>query len=106
MITIEYKPLGLTVSDFMCEKFFQTILKTIKTNNNQYFPISSGIAIERIRVGIAEGDINHKDVTFLFKGEKFQTDEHGRIEQWPKGFCEVFSEYLDRILKVHCQKIK
>lgn len=98
MITVEYTSLGLPVSDFMCETFFQDILDTIKTDKNKYFSVSSGIAIERIRVGIAEGDINHKDVTFMFKEKKFQTDEHGRIEQWPKDFCEVFSEYLDRML--------
>lgn len=59
---------------------------------------STSLIFDRIRVGIAEGDIPANSVVFIFNDEKIPINEDGMITSWPEGFLDQNIKYLMRII--------
>ena len=56
--------------------------------------------INEFRCRIAEGDIDCKEVLFVYNNEQFEANKYGKFSQWPLGFCDTWDNHLDRLLKI------
>ncbi len=86
MIVIRYGPEGAPVSDFEIEGTLEDILSrkppfTIAFSTDNVF--------DRVRLGIARGEISHEHVKFGFGDEYIDLDEDGCLLTCPDGFCDL-----------------
>jgi hypothetical protein len=65
--------------------------------------VCSYLLVDAFRVKIAEGRLSHKDIIFRFKGENIKSDKYGRLQVWPKGFCDVGTDLLERLLTANAK---
>ena len=103
---ITYDPVnGYAVPDGLVEEHYLSLLASIRQDGGRTrAPVFSTANIfDRIRCGIAEGDISHEDIHFQFDGRMIQPNRFGAIVVWPEGFCESYSA---RILNSARMKMK
>ena len=63
------------------------------------------IFLHRIRVGIANGDIDFAQVKVAHTdGTKCNVDKTGRLDRWPLGMFDRFETYLDQLLLLDQEK--
>lgn len=107
MIIIEYCRNGEAISDFNYQDFIKSIKKSIsKTHNKREFPeiteglfrVSTSLPISAIKLEIAKGNINHKEIQFKFKDKLFQPNKYGAILDWPDGFCDIEAKIMEENL--------
>ncbi len=96
MITIEYSEEGKACSDFDCEKYIKN-LKDLESLDRKY-TTSSSIVILAIRAAIARGELDFTKIQFKFDDHILQPDKDGRMEYWPRGFCDIDFNFMDDIL--------
>lgn len=96
MITIEFCKEGIPVSYFEYVEWTEYI----KTVHGPYIHIkvSTEMLIHSIRAEIAEGKIPHTEIRFLYDDNYLYPGKDGRLEWWPKGFCDAQEIILGRII--------
>ena len=55
--------------------------------------------VDWVRVWITRKLINHKQVEFIFKDNIMFSDKYGKLDWWPKGFCDYRDKQLEYLLK-------
>lgn len=99
MLEIEYCEDGEAVSDFKAIEYVKDLYDFATKNNITVSAhVSSEIVIQAARVLIAEGRILHNQVVFIFKEEKITADKYGRMQRWPKGFCDISLDFCSFLL--------
>lgn len=89
------------VSDYYVEKAYQNILQVYHnsmTYTHLHLSYSTFNMINRILVGIKEGDISHVDVLFLFNGAYIESDRYGNLDSRPKGFYCSCEDLIFRLI--------
>ncbi len=112
LLQIEYAPVGgILVADGDCEARAKACYEEAKENEKDlsvsrqvigpipvYVKTSSFLLIEAVRVLIAEGVINHKEVEFWFEGKEIVPTKSGGLSVWPRGFGDQHENLLFRLL--------
>ena len=105
MVFVEYHPDGKAIGDFDVEEEFAKFADfQYEADHEYWFTYSTANIVQRICVGIAEGDLDYSGVTFAFKDSQFQVTEYGTPSLWPKGWCE--DNYNERILMAGVKRHK
>lgn len=60
--------------------------------------VAQEMIITMFRVAVKEKLISSSEIELRFNGEVLTIDRFGRIENWPKGFCDYNDDFLNRIL--------
>ena len=92
--TIEYGDHGEAIPDHNAEQRANGFLRS----NSTYICVSNENFIYAVRVLIKERVINHKQITFLFRGQLLQPNADGRLEEWPEGFGQIMDVFLRRLI--------
>lgn len=69
--------------------------KLIDNEDNYVLTIDNEIQLYSVRAQIAEKGL--KGYTIEYKGLVISIDSRGRLDEWPKEFCET-DDYLDTML--------
>jgi len=104
VITIEYCAEGEAVSDFAVEEWWEKVRTQAAMGLSARSRVSTGLAIDRVRVGIVDGELPHQDVEFLFRGECLRLDADGFTDRWPNGFCDSYEKLARRLLEGHVRR--
>lgn len=95
---IEYnEKYGLVLSDGDVESTVRKLISEAQPWT--YLSFANGLAIDHVRLMIAEGTIKHTAITFWYKGIKIKSDKYANLSEWPKGFSGRFDHVLDRLLR-------
>lgn len=93
MIKLIYSKYGRAISDHNAESFLTCMIECD-------LKISTENVIHAARTLYREGVI--KDLEIYFEADdgliKLNVDKDGRIDQWPKGFCDTMDKFLERLL--------
>ena len=101
MIVVEYDPKkGVSMPDAEIENFVDTVILDHIKKGDEYLIVSNEMVISMFRVKIAEGSLQTENIIFEFEGQQLRATKAGRMEHWPKGFCDNFDFMLDRLLKI------
>lgn len=95
MKTIEYGPDEEAIADAHCERRARDFLLL---EGQQHICVGSENFIAAARALIAEGIVPHTEVEFVFAGQVLQPDRGGRLQHWPRGFCDTMDGFCMRIL--------
>ncbi len=105
MIFLELTSEAAPYSDFEVETAYRDLLDWYTQFNDDpelgqqgVFHTSTCNIIERVRVGIAEGELPFDQVTFVFNGQMFQANKYGAVYDWPTGWCDQGGKHAQRIL--------
>ena len=80
------------------EKEYQDLLTKLKEQPDTEIEIDE-VFLYRIRVGIANGDIDFAQVKVVHTdGTKCNVNKSGRLDRWPLGMFDRFDTYLDQLL--------
>jgi len=86
------------------EKEYQDLLTKLKEQPDTEIEVDE-IFLHRIRVGIANGDIDFAQVKVAHTdGTKCNVDKTGRLDRWPLGMFDRFETYLDQLLLLDQEK--
>lgn len=108
MLIIKYTNEGIVVSDAKAEEWAKEIIKTYLsfTDEDMTIPVGTAVMISAIRLSVLEGLIPHTEIEFKFNGELLGLNKYANIEKWPKGFCDVETSFIGRILRLQIDKRK
>ena len=80
------------------EKEYQDLLTKLKNTSDLEIEVDE-VFLYRIRVGIANGDIDFAQVKVVHTdGTKCNVNKSGRLDRWPLGMFDRFDTYLDQLL--------
>ena len=80
------------------EKEYQELLTKLKESPDTEIEIDE-VFLHRIRVGIANGDIDFAQVKVVHTdGTKCNVTKSGRLDRWPVDMFDRFDTYLDQLL--------
>ena len=86
------------------EKEYQDLLTKLKEQPDTEIEIDE-VFLYRIRVGIANGDIDFAQVKVVHTdGTRCNVDKTGRLDRWPLGMFDRFETYLDQLLLLDQEK--
>jgi hypothetical protein len=94
MLTVIYDPIeGDAYPDGKTKEVVYAIVE--KANQEDLtVTVSTELFIQRVRVAINKGIIDHTKVIIKFKDTILQPDKKGKLSQWPEGFCDYYEECL------------
>jgi len=95
-LTIEYDPMaGHVYKDGESQGWVDDIIHStffaatkIEDRDDYVVTVASALLIDYFRLRVAQGIINPDQIQFKFNDEILKTNKYGRIEHWPKGFCD------------------
>ena len=98
-LTINYDPInGEVEPDGKIASYVKHLACIAEVRSSLEITVGSALIIDEIRALIIEGTLSHKDIVFKFKGEEIHPSKDGTISYWPKGFCDVYDNILERLL--------
>ena len=65
--------------------------------------VANESVVNEVRCLVKEGLYNYEDVQFFFTNSDDESfviliNEHGRLDRWWPGFCDVFDNHLNRLI--------
>lgn len=102
MKTVEYSGIGIAFADCLAEHAAQRFLE----GYDDHIVVSTSNFIDAVRVCVAEGKIDHKEVQFKFNGEIIPIKANGSLVDWPKGFCDTIMNLQCRALQARIKARK
>ncbi len=98
MIVMEYVSTGMKVSDFEVEELYET-LKAMSPEYEYNLMFSTANIFNRLRQGIAEEEIDHANVVFMFEGQALAINKYGMIVDWPKNFLALSADMAYKTMR-------
>jgi len=103
-LVIEYSEDGEAIADLKVSQWMECVLDRIKKSPDSVHTttlhVGTAIMVDAVRVAIKREQLNHEDVTFQFKGQILNVDKNGKIDNWPKGFCDTTLIYLEELFEI------
>lgn len=90
---------GGAVTDEQSEQLYQIAYDCVRVGMPFTFTCSSENFFNRLRVGIAEGQLNHSLVVFVYQGVKFHANKYGAVHDWPRDMLEYSIQMCERIIE-------
>ncbi|NIA10712.1 MAG: hypothetical protein GWP10_13540 [Nitrospiraceae bacterium] len=99
-LIIEYDPInGESVPDGEIKEWLKNKIDLASELESELNVVTStSLIIEEARAMIHEHTLSSKDIVFKYKGEMLYSDEFGKLDYWPAGFCDTFEKILDRLI--------
>ena len=99
-LTIEYdKDHGYVFPDGRSEEWVDAALKLfLKRQKDQHIKVCSALLIDFFRLRLAQGVIKTDQIEFVFNDRVLEHNKHGRIKHWPKGYCDIPIEPMEKLL--------
>ena len=102
-ISVHYEPHNDMVAllpDNLCENYVKRAIDMAKFRGFICITVGQGLIIEYLRLYVCRGIIKPEEIEFIFdnlKGQVFtmKTDKNGRLDNWPKGFCDHTEDILN-----------
>lgn len=60
---------------------------------------SSHVVVDAFRLQVVRGEIDHKNLTFEYKGETITIGKNARLSNYPRGFCDHMERNLSELLR-------
>jgi len=90
---------GFNLCDGRSEAWVDTYLDIfLEDKKDQRIVIGSALLIDFFRLRLAQGVIKTDQIEFIFNNQVLNHNKHGRIEHWPKGFCDIPIEPMEQLL--------
>lgn len=112
-LRIKYNPdNGYLFPDGKTEEWVDKIIALFKDAVNKgedpewELKVCSALLIDCFRLRLAEGILTVNEIEFVFKDQTLKHNETGRIEKWPKGFCDHGVGMMEKILSAEIQAHK
>ncbi len=107
-LTLVYDAMsGFNLCDGRSEGWVDTYLDIfLKGGKNQRIVIGSALLIDFFRLRLAEGVISTDQIEFVFKGKTLEHNKHGRIKHWPRGYCDIPIEPMEKLLTIGSESAK
>ena len=96
MFIIEYTAEGKAISDFGIPEFCATVAERVRLGSGR-LQVANCVPIDAIRAAIFRGDIDYREITFEFKGERIVPDSSGHLSSWPPGFCDTYDKIINEL---------
>lgn len=94
MIKLIYTTSGAAFSDYMVEGI-------LRMHDNYEVRVSTENMIHAARALYREGVIKDLEIWYEYtpnKHMKINIDKNGRLDQWPKGFCDSIDQWIERLI--------
>jgi len=101
MLTVEYDSMnGIVCSDGMVEHQTNAELQIFRSwKKDREIMTTNFLMVTYLRVLVSRGDIKPDEIRFKFGDDIITCDKNGRLSHWPKGFCDMWDNYLDELLQ-------
>ena len=86
------------VPDFEAEDKAKRIFNISREKKDYTFVTNSSLFVYAIRTLIKEGVIPLDEVKLQYDGIDLDVLQNARIRYWPDGFCDVWDEFLERLI--------
>lgn len=100
-LVIAYEPEnGIPYSDALTEQRFREIVERLiegPYDHAKTFPSTENF-IYVARIAIRENWYPDVEYEFQFNHQVIPHNQNGKLEHWPKGFCDKTDDYLQRLL--------
>lgn len=98
-IKIEYDPTtGKAVKDGELHEWANDIVERYKTDKSVTRKIATETCVDILRTKVNNGDIDHKDIVFIYKDDEIVVDKFACLSHYPKGFCETTTNLLEELI--------
>lgn len=95
MIIFEYHPDGELVPDVKALEYAQSFVERANEPNQMHeVKFAQAIVLDAIRVLIKRGVIDKSLVSFKYQNQMMYPDSGGRLDAWPRGFCDHTEDFL------------
>lgn len=101
-LTVRYFPnddLLEKKADGVAEKYVMDIVKELDPDIPCILCTSQEMIVNWVRVAILRGLISPEDVEFTFENNIMFPDKYGRLDWWPKGFCDYNDNIVTELLQ-------
>ena len=105
-ILIIYDPIfGYSCPDGLIARYVDNLAENFEAYVKEKAPIFIGseLLITGIRVAVFEGRIPFDQVAFFYDRFAMYIDKDGRIDHWPRGFCDHNDKFLAILLDWNTQ---
>lgn len=98
-LVISYMEAGLTIADIKVMKWAEELAEIFHKGTVSCLRIVSNAAmVDAIRLLIAKGVLDYKEVVFRYEGKDIKPNRYGMIVHWPNGFCDSRDNILEDLL--------
>ena len=101
-IIIEYCKDGAYLPDHKVQGWYNTLAYNIEngviSDHIRIIRLSSELMVEMSILLVVRGILKHDEIIYRYKGEDLHINKYGRIDKWPKGFCDNMGNILEEIL--------
>lgn len=98
-IRIEYDPdTGKAIKDGALDGWVDSIVDRYKADKPTTKKIATEACVDALRVKVKEREINHKDIVFIHNDDEIMVDKYGSLSHYPKGFCEIMDNLLEKLI--------
>lgn len=106
-LRIIYDKGGLTHPDAEIMKWAEQLAENFNQGSRYYECfVSNATMVDAIRLLVATRVLNHEEVVFEYDDEVLRPNRYGMIERWPKGFCDIPGDILEKLLIASLNKRK
>ena len=99
MLKVEYSKDGIVLSDHEAYNFVRnTIRNYSNTGPDVHVVVANELTITAFRVAVKRKEIPHDQIQFMFENYGMNVDKGGRIDHWPRGFCDFNDNFLSTLL--------
>ena len=101
-LRVIFSDVGETVPDLKARKWLKDLIFELNNyvGDTTTIYVGTNAMINEIRCAVLppHKHLDYENVVFVFNGEEINIDKNGRLNNWPKGFCDTMDEQLDRLL--------
>ena len=99
-LTVEYCEDGKAVSDFEVEKWLSDLIHNLEHSGLAIWAkVSTETPIHAVRVAVYRRLLDYRLVRIYYDGHFLPIDSHGRINDWPAGFCDKIYKSIEVLLE-------
>lgn len=104
-LIVEYSGDGICVPDAKIDELVTNLISIVDFKNNlddkeYHIQVASELIITALRVKVLAGEIPYTQIEFKFEDKIIKINKDGRLDWWPKGFCDYNDHYLDQLLNL------
>lgn len=89
---------GVATPDGLCVALVDELISLRQFGDVSYITSSANV-ITAFRLAVAEKKISGDDVVFTFGDMEITMDSKFEMSAWPKGFCDVQGDMLNKIMQ-------
>ena len=98
-MVILYVARGLAIADGEVMNWAENLAKEFNRRTTSFLrAVSCETMVNAIRLLIARGVLDHKEVVFTNGEETIRSNRYGRLDSWPKGFCSQTCDMMEELL--------